>query len=100
MKTLEQMTELEKRTLASWIRRRMQGRVNPTMLAERTDQDLCSNVFKTSKTRRSRWYLRKTAHTMLHESTEVKFFRFNFLSIIEESKPAFAHSGHRLLLPS
>ena len=46
MKTLEQMTELEKRTLASWIRRRMQGRVNPTMLAERTDQDLCSNVFK------------------------------------------------------
>jgi hypothetical protein len=40
MNTLDQMSELEKRTLASWIRRRMQGRVDPTILAERTDQEL------------------------------------------------------------
>jgi hypothetical protein len=46
MKTLEQMTELEKRTLASWIRRKMQGRVNPTILAERTDQELLLQYFQ------------------------------------------------------
>lgn len=46
MKTLEQMSELEKRTLASWIRRKMQGRVDPTILAERTDQELLLQYFQ------------------------------------------------------
>ncbi|MGB7436379.1 MAG: hypothetical protein WBR26_20100 [Candidatus Acidiferrum sp.] len=46
MKTLEQMSDLEKRSLARWIRRRMQGRVDPTILAERTDQELLVQYFQ------------------------------------------------------
>lgn len=46
MKTLDQMSDLEKRTLASWIRRKMQGRVDPTILAERTDQELLLQYFQ------------------------------------------------------
>jgi hypothetical protein len=38
--------KIEERALASWIRRRMPGRVNPTILAERTDlaSDSSTNV--------------------------------------------------------
>lgn len=46
MKTLEGMNDLEKRSLARWIRRRMQGRVDPKILAERTDAELLVQYFQ------------------------------------------------------
>lgn len=71
MKTLEQMTELEKRTLASWIRRKMQGRVDTTILVERTDQELLLQYFRTSKisrTGKGQWQLWKMTRATRHES--------------------------------
>ncbi|MGB9423478.1 MAG: hypothetical protein WBR14_21400 [Candidatus Acidiferrum sp.] len=53
MKTLEQMSDLEKRSLARWIRRRMQGRVDPTILAERTDQELLVQYFQNIEDKKS-----------------------------------------------
>jgi len=46
MKTLEQMNALEIRTLASWLRRRLQGRANPAALARLSDEELVRQYLK------------------------------------------------------
>jgi hypothetical protein len=46
MKKLEEMSDLERCSLARWIRLRMQGRVGPTILAEPTDQELLLQYFQ------------------------------------------------------
>jgi hypothetical protein len=45
MKTLEQMSDLEKRSLARWIRRKMQGRVSPDLLESLSDDVLLKQYF-------------------------------------------------------
>lgn len=46
MKKLEEISDLEKRSLARWIRRRMQGRVDPTIWLSEQIRDFCSNILK------------------------------------------------------
>jgi hypothetical protein len=51
-KRLEDLSELDRKVLARMIRRQMQGKVPPHVLAERTDDELVAGYFKHQEDRK------------------------------------------------